>query len=137
MSGPRVQTAGGAGRLLAAAAVVGGVMVAAGAFGAHALDGTVSPARLETWRTAATYGQVHALAAALAALVALHARAQVALWAGRLFLTGVVLFSGSLVALVLLDLPAMGAVAPLGGAAFLAGWGALAWAGWGTGRDAG
>ena len=120
----------GAGRLLATAAVVGGVMVAAGAFGAHALDGAVAPARLETWRTAATYGQVHALAAAVAAVVASHTRAAVALWAGRLFLAGVALFSGSLVALVLLDLPVLGAVAPFGGAAFLAGWGVLALAGW-------
>ena len=121
---------GRAGRLIAGAAVVGGVAVAAGAFGAHALDGAVSPDRLDTWRTAATYAQVHALAAVLAALVAERTGARAALWAGRLFLAGVALFSGSLWALVLLDLPALGAVAPLGGAAFLAGWGALAWAGW-------
>ena len=119
----------GAGRLVAAAAVVGGLAVAAGAFGAHALDGAVPPAQLDTWRTAAGYGQVHALAAVLAALVAGQTGARAALRAGWLFLAGVALFSGSLAALVLLDLPALGAVAPLGGAAFLAGWGALAWAG--------
>ena len=126
----------GSGRLVAVAAVVGGVAVAAGAFGAHALDGVVPAGRLDTWRTAATYAQVHALAAVLAALVADRAGARAALWAGRLFVAGIALFSGSLWALVLLDLPVLGAVAPLGGAALLAGWGALAWAGW-TGRDAG
>ena len=111
---------------------MGGLTVAAGAFGAHALDGAVSAARLDTWRTAASYGQVHALAAVLAALVAGQTGARAALRAGWLFLVGVALFSGSLAALVLLDLPVLGAVAPLGGAAFLAGWGALAWAGWRT-----
>lgn len=122
--------ASGAGRLIAAAAVVGGLTVAAGAFGAHALDGAVSADRLETWRTAASYGQVHALAAVLAALAAAHIDARLALRAGWLFLVAVAVFSGSLVALVLLDLPVLGAVTPLGGVAFLAGWGTLAWAGW-------
>ncbi|MDT7855802.1 DUF423 domain-containing protein [Rubrivirga sp. S365] len=119
----------GAGRLVAAAAVVGGLMVAAGAFGAHALADAVPPARLDVWRTGAAYGQVHALAAVLAALVAGQTGARAALRAGWLFLGGVALFSGSLVALVLLDLPALGAVTPLGGVAFLVGWGTLAWAG--------
>ena len=126
----------GAGRLVAVAAVVGGLMVAAGAFGAHALADAVPADRLEVWRTAAGYGQVHALAAVLAALVAGQTGARAALRAGWLFLVGVALFSGSLVALVLLDLPVLGAVTPLGGVAFLAGWGALAWAGWRV-RDAG
>ena len=131
-----MSAARGAGRLVAAAAVAGGLAVAAGAFGAHALADAVPAARLEVWRTAASYGQVHALAAVLAALVAgqagvQRAGARWALRAGWLFLAGVALFSGSLVALVLLDLPVLGAVTPLGGVAFLAGWGALAWAGWG------
>ena len=124
-----MSAARGAGRLVAVAAVVGGLMVAAGAFGAHALAGAVPADRLEVWRTAASYGQVHALAAVLAALVAGQTGARAALRAGWLFLAGVALFSGSLVALVLLDLPVLGAVTPLGGVAFLAGWGALAWAG--------
>ena len=121
-----------AGRLVAVAALVGGLMVAAGAFGAHALDGAVPPERLEVWRTAATYGQVHALAAVLAALLAGQAGSRLARRTGWLFLLGVALFSGSLVALVLLDAPVLGAVTPLGGVAFLAGWGALAGAGWRT-----
>ena len=128
-----MSAARGAGRLVAAAAVAGGLAVAAGAFGAHALADAVPAARLEVWRTAASYGQVHALAAVLAALVAGQTGgsgpARWALRAGWLFLAGVALFSGSLVALVLLDLPVLGAVTPLGGVAFVAGWGALAWAG--------
>ncbi len=51
-------------------------------------------------------------------------------WAGWLFLTGTVLFSGSLYALALSGVRALGAVTPLGGVAFLGGWAALAWAAW-------
>lgn len=114
-------------RLVAAAAVSGALAVALGAFGAHALDGAVAPERLATWGTGAAYHLAHSVAAVLAGVAALH-RPEAAR-AGWLFLLGVALFSGSLYALVLTDVGALGAVAPLGGAAFIAGWGALAWAG--------
>ena len=109
-------------RLFAAAAVGGAVAVAAGAFGAHALRDAVTPERLATWQTAASYGLAHAVAAALAA-------SRPTRWAQRaaaLFLAGTLLFSGSLYALVLLDAPWLGAVTPLGGVAFIAGWLSLA-----------
>ena len=110
----------------------GALAVALGAFGAHALAEVVTPERLTTWRTASTYHLAHAAALAVSALaVRLGWRTGLA---GGLFLLGTVLFCGSLYALVLLDLPVLGAVAPLGGASFIAGWLALAWAGW---RDAG
>ena len=115
--------------LLVVAALSGAVAVAAGAFGAHALRDAVTPERLDVWRTAATYGLVHAVAAALAAVVGRESR-----WARRaaaLFLAGTVLFSGSLYALVLLDASWLGAVTPLGGVAFIAGWLALAASAWG------
>ncbi len=110
--------------LLVAAAVSGAVGVAAGAFGAHALREMVTPERLETWRTGASYHQLHA---ALGIVAALWGRESV--WARRaavLFLVGTVLFAGSLYALVLLDVAWLGAVTPLGGIAFIAGWIALA-----------
>ena len=109
-------------RLLAASAVVGAVAVAAGAFGAHALRDVVTPERLEVWRTGAQYGLVHAVVGAFAA-----SRASV--WSRRaaaLFVAGAVVFSGSLYALVLLDVPVFGAVTPIGGVALIAGWLALA-----------
>ena len=112
------------------AALAGAVAVALGAFGAHGLEEAVSADRLATWRTGATYHLAHALAAALAGGLAALGLSEAALWAGRLFLAGVVLFSGSLYALVLLDLPVLGAVAPLGGLCFIAGWAALALAAW-------
>ena len=113
-----------AGRLLAAAAVSGAVAVAVGAFGAHALREAVTPDRLGTWQTGASYHLAHAVVGALAAVVGRESR-----WARRaasLFLAGTLLFSGSLYALVLLDAAWLGAVTPLGGVAFIAGWIALA-----------
>jgi uncharacterized membrane protein YgdD (TMEM256/DUF423 family) len=114
--------------LLIAAGLSGAVAVALGAFGAHGLAEAVSPERLVTWRTGASYHLAHALGMAVAALGAQAGwRTELA---GTLFLVGTVLFSGALYALVLLDLPVLGAVAPLGGASFIAGWLGLAWAGW-------
>lgn len=111
--------------LLTAGALAAAASVVAGAFGAHALADSVSPERLATFRTGATYGLVHALAAVVAG-AARPAVGRFATVAGWLFFAGVVLFSGSLYALVLFDLPVLGAVAPLGGTAFIAGWLAFA-----------
>lgn len=123
-------------RVTAWAALAGAVGVALGAFGAHGLAEAVPADRLATWRTGATYHLAHALAAALAGGLAALGLSGAALWAARLFLAGVVLFSGSLYGLVLLDLPLLGAVAPLGGVAFIGGWLALAYAAWQAGRSA-
>ena len=117
--------------LFAVGAVSGALAVAAGAFGAHALADAVSPERLATFRTGASYHLVHALATCTAALVATLVPGRAVRTAGWLFVAGTVLFAGSLYALVLLDLPVLGAVTPLGGVAFIAGWLALAW---GVGR---
>lgn len=109
---------------LAAAAVSGAVAVAMGAFGAHAIRDAVSDARLATWQTGAAYHLAHSVLAVFAAFWG--RRSVWALRATRFFLLGVLLFSGSLYALVLLDLPVLGAVTPLGGVAFIAGWISLA-----------
>ena len=121
--------------LFALAAGSGALAVATGAFGAHALEGSVTPDRLETWHTAAAYALGHAAPALIASALAAWSGARTALWAAGLFLVGTVLFSGSLYALVLLDLPVLGAVTPLGGASLIAGWVALAWAGWRMGTE--
>lgn len=122
-------------RLVTWAAVSGAVAVALGAFGAHGLQDAVSPDRLATWRTSASYHLAHAVAAALAGAVATIRPSGAARWAATLFLLGTVLFSGSLYALVLLDAPVLGTVAPLGGLAFIVGWGALARAAWAASRE--
>ena len=99
----------------------GATAVAAGAFGAHALADHVTPERLETWRTAAHYHLVHA-----AVLLALELAPTPRVLPVRLFALGILLFSGSLYLLVLLDIPVLGAVTPFGGVAFIAGWLSLA-----------
>ena len=107
-------------------AVLGFVAVAAGAFGAHALKDGLAPKMLEVYETAARYQLIHALALVVTAL-ALERRASGAIVAaGWLFLTGIVLFSGSLYALSLVGPPTWGVVTPFGGACFLAGWACLA-----------
>ncbi len=106
------------------------VSVALGAFGAHGLREMVTPERVATWETGARYLTYHGIGLLWIGL-ALHVgmgRASLLVWAARLFGAGCALFCGSLFALVLLDLPILGAVAPVGGVAFIAGWGCVVWA---------
>ncbi len=113
---------------MVAGALSAALAVGAGAFGAHALGDTVSPARLATFETAVRYEMVHALALLLVGVLVERWSDARLRWAGWLFLAGTVLFSGSLYLLVLTDTPWLGAVTPLGGVAFIAGWLLLAWA---------
>lgn len=114
--------------------VVGAVLaflgVAAGAFGAHALEGRLPPDLVRVFETGARYHLVHALALTFVGLAS--ARWTDPLWtaAGWSFVVGVVIFSGSLYALALTGVRWLGAVTPLGGLAFLAGWLAVAAAAW-------
>lgn len=109
---------------LTLAAIGGFVSVAAGAFGAH---GVADPAAKDWLKTGATYGFVHGLAIYAAVLVGSLGGAK-ARFAPPLFLVGMVLFSGSLYAMAFGGPRVLGAITPLGGLAFLAGWVVLAWA---------
>lgn len=110
-------------RLLASAGAISAfIAVAAGAFGAHALKDRLDPSMLQAFETGARYQMYHALALFIAAFAAGEGDAPPALWAGRLFLLGTLLFSGSLYALALTGLRGLGAITPFGGLAFLAGW---------------
>jgi uncharacterized membrane protein YgdD (TMEM256/DUF423 family) len=101
--------------------------VAAGAFGAHGLRGHLDAQSLGTFETAARYEMYHAFALLAVAWAAARWPASALVpWAGWLFLAGTVLFSGSLYALSLSGVRWLGAITPLGGIAFLAGWGCLA-----------
>ena len=104
------------------------VAVAAGAFGAHGLRARLSPEMLAVFETGARYQMSHALALLAAAWAATRWPGPAAAWAGWLFVAGTVVFSGSLYALALSGQRWLGAVTPIGGLAFLAGWAALAWA---------
>ena len=111
-----------------AGATLGFLGVAAGAFGAHALRASLSPDLLTIFETGARYQMYHAFGLFAVAW----ARSQwvngYATAAGWLFIVGVVLFSGSLYILALTGVRWLGAITPLGGVAFLAGWACLAMA---------
>lgn len=115
------------------AALLGGTGVALGAFAAHGLRGRLSPDRLAAFETGARYQLLHAVALlAVAALLARpDARASAAPWLVRAawcWTVGTALFSGSLYLLALTGVRWLGAITPLGGAGFIAGWGLLLFA---------
>ncbi len=110
------------------AAINGFLAVAAGAFGAHGLQGRLDAHALQIFETGARYQMYHALAIGLAAIAARGPAAPVANTASAFFLAGIVLFSGSLYALALTGLKPLAIVTPFGGLAFLVGWATLAYA---------
>ena len=106
------------------------VSVAAGAFGAHGLKGRLSPEMLDIFEVGARYQMYHALALLFAAWAQTRWPGALVSASGWLFVIGTVLFSGSLYILSLTGLRWLGAITPLGGLAFLAGWLCLAAACW-------
>lgn len=99
--------------------------VAAGAFGAHALRSRLSTEMLAVFETGVRYQMYHALAILLVAAAAARLDGWLIRTAGWLFAAGMLLFSGSLYALALLGMTALGVITPIGGLAFLAGWACL------------
>lgn len=100
--------------------------VMAGAFGAHGLRNIVSERSLEVFQTAVTYQMYHAIALVLVALLSGFglSRRRLSLAAG-FFSLGILLFSGSLYTLVLIDIRWVGPITPLGGICFMIGWALL------------
>ncbi len=106
-----------------AAAVFGALGVALGAFGAHGLTAVLEANdRVDTFQTATRYHLDHALALLVVAWLVNHTPGRWPRRAGWLFIVGMLLFSGSLYLLSIFNLGFMGAVAPFGGAALVAGW---------------
>lgn len=104
---------------LIAAGLLGFTGVALGAFGAHALKETLAASGMASaWQTAVLYHLIHSVA-----LLAFPGDK----WASRCWISGIVLFSGSLYGLALGGPKLLGPVTPLGGVAFLAGWALVAW----------
>ena len=107
-------------------ALMGGIGVALGAFGAHGLRGRLSPEMLAVFETGVRYHMYHALAILATAAIMPRIDCRAVVIAGWAFTTGILLFSGSLYALALSGVTVLGAVTPLGGVAFLVGWISLA-----------
>lgn len=113
---------------LAIAAIFGGLSVAGGAFASHALESRLPERAIEVFCTGIRYQMYHTLALLVVALLIGIAK-QATLFltiAGWAFVAGIVLFSGSLYLISLAGIRAFGPVTPLGGLAFLIGWGCLA-----------
>jgi uncharacterized membrane protein YgdD (TMEM256/DUF423 family) len=105
-------------------ATLGFLGVALGAFGAHGLKDRLGPGMLDVYKTGVLYHLIHALAVLAVGLGAQRlARPRVV---ATLFALGVVVFSGSLYALALTGVTTLGAITPIGGLLFMAGWVTLA-----------
>lgn len=102
--------------------------VAAGAFGAHALEARLAPDRLDTFRLGAQYQMYHALGLLAVAWATTRWPGGATTAAGWLFVAGIVIFAGTLYGLGLGGPRWLGAITPVGGLSFLAGWLLLVWA---------
>ena len=93
-----------------------------GAFGSHVVEGMLTPGRYDTYLIGVRYHFYHALGLLLIGAASFHVSNQWIRWSGIAILAGVLIFSGSLYLLTLLDLPWLGAVTPIGGVAMILGW---------------
>lgn len=113
--------------LFTTAALLGGIAVTAGSFGAHALKESLDRAgQTANWETAVRYALFHAIAALIAVVAAettsFSASRKWLLTAGWCFLVGSAVFSGFLFALALSGIRILGAVVPIGGVLLIVGW---------------
>jgi uncharacterized membrane protein YgdD (TMEM256/DUF423 family) len=113
---------------LAIASILAGLSVALGAFASHGLKDKLSERALEIFETATRYQMYHALALLLVGVLLTQNEAAQS-WlnvAGYAFIAGIIIFSGSLYALSFSGVKVLGAITPIGGVAFMVGWGCLA-----------
>jgi uncharacterized membrane protein YgdD (TMEM256/DUF423 family) len=104
-------------------AISGALSIMFGAFGAHGLEDRLSASYLDTFNTAVRYQILHSLA--LLGIICLPdhlVKLRTLHWVAISFAAGVLLFSGSLYLLVLFDIPSLGVITPIGGAALILGW---------------
>ena len=109
------------------AALLGALSVMLGAFAAHGLKNVLSRNNLDIFETAVRYQFYHVFALLAVGILYAAFPGRLMEWAGRLFIAGIIIFSGSLYLLCYvrsnyLPLNWLGAITPFGGAAFIAGW---------------
>jgi uncharacterized membrane protein YgdD (TMEM256/DUF423 family) len=100
--------------------------VSLGAFGAHALKKVLSTEMLAIYQTGVEYQFYHSLGLLLIGLIGFQVKSKLIGWSGILLIAGIVVFSGSLYVLTLSGIKAFGAITPVGGLSFIAGWICLA-----------
>ena len=115
-------------RFLLIASVFGALAVILGAFGAHSLEKAVDAKMLQRFHTGVEYQFYHTFALLVVGLLAQHSPQRYLQYAGYAFITGILLFSGSLYLYVLSGVTAIAMITPLGGTAFIIGWVCLAFA---------
>ena len=115
--------------------IFAGIAVGAGAFGAHSLKGILDAPMLAAFETAARYQMYHALGLCIVAFSIERYPDGRFRTVGWLFTTGILLFAGSLYLLSLSGIRWLGALTPLGGAAFIGGWVLFAWELWRSSRS--
>lgn len=103
-------------------AINGFLAVALGAFGAHGLEGKISENALKTWEKAVNYQMFHTVSILLTGILLLKAQSSTLLWAGWMFVIGILLFSGSLYLYSTTGVRTLAMITPFGGVAFLIGW---------------
>lgn len=112
---------------LLAGAIIGGLAVAIGAFGAHALKQfLVDAGREDTFQLAVRYQFYHALALLATGLTMTQPSGKALRYGSLCFVLGVIIFSGSLYGLCFTGVRMLGAITPLGGVFFILGWALLA-----------
>ena len=115
-------------KVVTTGALLGAIAVALGAFGAHGLKKVVAPETVQAFQTGVQYQMYHALALLLTGLLYEKCSQRLARTAGILFITGIILFSGSLYVLTagkaaeITSLDKAGIITPFGGVCFIAGW---------------
>jgi uncharacterized membrane protein YgdD (TMEM256/DUF423 family) len=112
--------------ILLAGAIFMALAVILGAFGAHSLKSVLSPDMIAVYKTGVEYQFYHALGLLLIGLIGFHIQSKWISRAAILILSGIILFSGSLYALSISGVKILGAITPIGGLAFVAGWICLA-----------
>jgi uncharacterized membrane protein YgdD (TMEM256/DUF423 family) len=108
--------------IIMSAAVFLALAVAIGAFGAHGLKSHLSSELLQTYKTGVEYHFYHALGLLLVGILAHSMPSEILKWSAILLGAGIILFSGSLYALAISGIKWLGAITPLGGLSFIAGW---------------
>ncbi len=103
-------------------AAAGGLGVVLGAFAAHGLRNKLDAKLLAAFQTGVEYQFYHALALLAVGVLMLHTEQRLLVWAGAAFALGILLFSGSLYGLALTGVRGLGAITPVGGISFIAGW---------------
>jgi uncharacterized membrane protein YgdD (TMEM256/DUF423 family) len=108
--------------ILMIASILLALAVALGAFGAHGLKSQLSTDMLQTYKTGVEYHFYHALGLLLIGILAVSYPSELVKWSAILLTAGIILFSGSLYVLAISGIKWLGAITPLGGISFIAGW---------------